>query len=451
VFPAPPGAKKSYKSAKHSNGAKWGKTRDPEQIRRDFQRWPDANVAIVTGAESGIFVVETDTKKGHDVDGDAALVELEQKHGKLPDTRMAESPSESKHRYFKHPGAGTKIVNSASMLGHGIDVRGDGGMVIAPPSVRGDGEYRWLNDNDIAEAPQWLIDLTTSRSGGKSIGKGTDDPAGEPQAPIERIRAAFVVIPNDDRGWDDWNKCGLALFRATGGSDDGLAVFHAWSSKSEKYDAQVTADRWAAYKTCPPTKIGVGSIFHWANEASPGWGDPDNGLPYLIIGPEPTAVAKDLAKLIAQGDHYFFNGYAPVRIAIEVSDMPRAIEVTAENVRVLAHEISNPVVHTKKGLVPAEIRGRKLLPARRTLFQIDVLGQRNDIGDFAATIAVIKTDYFDNLSEPSSRKTRTEQSKKRSKTFSLFPRRMTIKIKYSSNGMMNFCQLSTAMNPRVME
>lgn len=142
-------------------------------------------------------------------------------------------------------------------------------MVIAPPSVRGDGEYRWLNDNDIAEAPQWLIDAAVAAS--KSSGKGADNGAEEPQAPIERIRAAFAVIPNNDRGWDDWNRCGLALFRATAGSDDGLAVFHAWSSKSKKYKLQVTADRWADYKTSPPTKIGAGSIFHWANEASPGW------------------------------------------------------------------------------------------------------------------------------------------------------------------------------------
>ena len=85
----------------------------------------------------------------------------------------------------------------------------------------------------------------------------------------------------------------------------------------------------------------------------------DNGLPDLVVGHEPTAVAKELAKLIAQGDHYFFNGHAPVRIAIEVNDMPRAIEVTAENVRVLAHEICNPVKRKQQGLVPAEINDRR--------------------------------------------------------------------------------------------
>jgi putative DNA primase/helicase len=65
------------------------------------------------------------------------------------------------HRYFKHPGAGIKIISSASELGAGIDVRGDGGMVIAPPTMRpGVGVYRWINRNPIAVMPNWLVDLT---------------------------------------------------------------------------------------------------------------------------------------------------------------------------------------------------------------------------------------------------------------------------------------------------
>ena len=83
---------------------------------------------------------------------------------------------------------------------------------------------------------------------------------------------------------------------------------------------------------------------------------PDNDLPILVIGHEPTAAAKDLARLIAQGEHNFFNGHAPIRIAVETDNIPRAIDVTPENVRVLAHEISNPVRHTNEGVVPAEIK-----------------------------------------------------------------------------------------------
>ena len=109
-------------------------------------------------------MVETDTVEGHGIDGAASLAQLETKHGALPETLQAISPSGSVHRYFKHPGAGAKIKNSASELGAGIDVKGDGGMVIAPPTVRpGVGVYRWLNSNPIAEPPAWLIELTKDK------------------------------------------------------------------------------------------------------------------------------------------------------------------------------------------------------------------------------------------------------------------------------------------------
>jgi hypothetical protein len=66
-------------------------------------------------------------------------------------------------------------------------------------------------------------------------------------------------------------------------------------------------------------------------------------LPELIInGSDPTATAKDLAALIAKRDDFLFNGHAPIRIAAEADCLPRALEVTTEMVRVLAHEISRP-------------------------------------------------------------------------------------------------------------
>jgi hypothetical protein len=160
VFPVPPGTKRSYKSAEHSDGRAWGMTRNAEEIRRDFTRWPDAGIGIPCGAVNGVVVVETDTKAGgHAADGDPSLTQLEIKHGALPETLQAISPSGSVHRYFKHPGI--KIISSASQLGPGIDVKGDGGMVIAPPTVRpGVGVYRWLNRNPIASMPNWLVELT---------------------------------------------------------------------------------------------------------------------------------------------------------------------------------------------------------------------------------------------------------------------------------------------------
>jgi Bifunctional DNA primase/polymerase, N-terminal len=164
VFPVTSAVKKSHKSAEHSNGAKWGATNDPAEVRRDFTHWPGARIGIPTGAINKIVVVETDTEAGHGIDGQTALDRLEAKYGPLPETRTTISPSGSIHRYLKHPGDGIKIKNSASEIGTGIDVRGDGGMVVAPPSINPDGRrYRWLNRSPIAAMPAWLIELTREK------------------------------------------------------------------------------------------------------------------------------------------------------------------------------------------------------------------------------------------------------------------------------------------------
>ena len=175
VFAAPPGTKKSYwsKDAKDSTGLNWGKTSDPEWVAYYWDTKPNANVCIATGVDSGVFVVETDTAAGHGegVDGEGELAKLEAKHGRLPDTLTAISPSESKHRYFGHPGDGIKVFSRSAAFGvRGIDVKGDGGMVVAPPSVKpGKGAYRWLNpDTPIAEAPPWLIELVTAPKAAKA-------------------------------------------------------------------------------------------------------------------------------------------------------------------------------------------------------------------------------------------------------------------------------------------
>jgi DNA polymerase I-like protein with 3'-5' exonuclease and polymerase domains len=258
VFPVPPGSKKSHKSAEHSGGMRWGATSDPDEIRLDWARWPDAGVGIITGSESGIFVLDADTLAGHGIDGLATIAALEQCHGRLPTTLMAESPSGSLHRYFRHPGNGRKITCAVGKLGPGVDVLGDNGMIVAPPSVRpGKGQYRWLNDLSIAEAPIWLLELVQEQP--------REHCEAEPQADIERVTAALDAIPNADVGWSEWNRIGMAAWRATGGSEEGYAAFEQWSAKSSKHDAETTRERWQHYFDSPPTEIGAGTLFYLAN------------------------------------------------------------------------------------------------------------------------------------------------------------------------------------------
>src|SRR5262249_8662614 len=84
----------------------------------------------------------------------------------------------------------------------------------------------------------------------------------------ERIRAAMRVIPNPDLGWDDFKKLGLATWRATGGSDEGFAIWDEWSRKSSKHNADNTRREWDRITRSPPSRIGAGTIFFLANQQS---------------------------------------------------------------------------------------------------------------------------------------------------------------------------------------
>jgi hypothetical protein len=291
VFPAPAGQKKSCLAQKYS-GTRWGSTTDLKVICSNFRKFPDANVAIVTGEVSSIFVIEADTVKGHGVDGIASIRALEGQHGPLPETLMAISPSGSVHRYYKHPGPGIKIKNSVGEIAPGVDIRGDGGMVIAPPSIKpGAGEYKWLDDLPVADAPPWLIEAAREKPKPEKVKKSSSGATASEQAQarsyfeargegktshadadLAEIEAALMAIPNDASvNWGAWNRIGMAVFSATGGSAAGFALFDRWSQKYPGYDADDTAAKWEALEGCPPTDIGVGTIFYEADRASPTW------------------------------------------------------------------------------------------------------------------------------------------------------------------------------------
>jgi hypothetical protein len=109
----------------------------PEQLANWARRYPRANWAVVTGRVSGVVAVDVDPDAG----GNRALAELERRHGDLPWSAVVETPSGGAHVYLTHPGG--RVRNSASRIGLGVDVRGDGGLALLPPSRRPGGAYRW--------------------------------------------------------------------------------------------------------------------------------------------------------------------------------------------------------------------------------------------------------------------------------------------------------------------
>jgi Bifunctional DNA primase/polymerase, N-terminal/Primase C terminal 1 (PriCT-1) len=122
------------------------------QIMRWWGRWPQANIAIRTGRDSGLLVLDVDGEQGVE-----SLRALERQHGELPRTASAKTPRGGSHFYFRHPGG--EIRNSAGVLGTGLDVRGDGGYVIAPPSRVNGRVYEPDEQAPVADLPEWLIDL----------------------------------------------------------------------------------------------------------------------------------------------------------------------------------------------------------------------------------------------------------------------------------------------------
>jgi hypothetical protein len=116
---------------------------------------PGYNSAVITGEVSGIFVVDLDEKNGKS--GTEEIAKL----GELPDTYTVRTPSGGYHLYFNHPGK--PVYCSAGVLGPGVDIRGDGGIVHAPGSVRTDGVYEVINDVAIADAPEWLLSRVLHR------------------------------------------------------------------------------------------------------------------------------------------------------------------------------------------------------------------------------------------------------------------------------------------------
>lgn len=139
---------------------------DPNTIRAWFARWPDANVAIATG--HAVDVLDCDLGKPG---ADAALEDLEDRIGKLPDTPTVVTGGGGIHVYLAHNGTGLPCFNDGR-IGIGLDGRGPGGFVVAPPSLHASGRrYEWspgLDPGavDLAPVPEALAEACARKGTG---------------------------------------------------------------------------------------------------------------------------------------------------------------------------------------------------------------------------------------------------------------------------------------------
>lgn len=136
------------------NGCK-DATTDAAQVKAWWQQFPNANIGIATGKKSGgIFVIDLDIDEDKGIDGYHTLQDWERDNGSFPDTWRVKTGRGGCHLYFKAP-LNCEIRNRAGII-DGVDIRGEGGYVVAPPSIHSNGfRYEW----EVAPDEEPLADI----------------------------------------------------------------------------------------------------------------------------------------------------------------------------------------------------------------------------------------------------------------------------------------------------
>ncbi len=164
-------------------------TDDASTVERWWRRWPDANVALATGARSGLVCIDVDCGPGKVGMQSFEALLADQDATPFERTARVETGGGGMHLFFKHPGGGVRVPSRVNALGTNIDIRADGGYVVAPPSKHASGrDYAWAIQGELEELPAWLL----ARIEEKAVRAAT-----ERQAPVERGEATDPVTPGD--------------------------------------------------------------------------------------------------------------------------------------------------------------------------------------------------------------------------------------------------------------
>jgi len=134
-----------------------------------WEGWPEQNIGLATGGQARLAVIDVDGDEG-----ECTLAEMERAHGKLPAT-VNVITGKGRHLYFR---ATAEFPTTVGKLGKGLDTRGDGGYVIAAPSVHPSGKrYEWSVDcaKQIAQLPGWIAEALSSRGAQGRKGRSLEE------------------------------------------------------------------------------------------------------------------------------------------------------------------------------------------------------------------------------------------------------------------------------------
>lgn len=282
-------------------------TTDPATIKRWWQQRPMANVGIATGAASGLVAIDIDPRHG----GTENLADLLAEHGALPETVESTTGGDGRHILFAHPGQA--ITRKA--IAEGIDVKADGGYIVAPPSNHISGKsYAWEASSDpkttpLAALPAWLLDLLTTVNGYKSATEPATATDRRPSqySQVEAVAWARSLLArlapwrcDAYQGAGGWVDVGMALCEL---GPDGLELWDTWSQRSTKYPGPEALERkWATFTPGEPGGLTLGSLYAWAEHDTP------RPVAAATVAPAPSgqaetpaADAPDLPEIVTTG------------------------------------------------------------------------------------------------------------------------------------------------------
>lgn len=219
------------------------------QVEAWWRRWPDANVGIVTGGVSGVVVLDVDRRHG----GEESLAELERTWGVCGATVESVTGGGGRHLWFAASG-GERLTSGP--IAPGCDVKAEGGVAVAPPSVHASGgRYRWRpgrapDEIALLPPPAWLRALASPEP--RAL-PGSGDRSGVP-ARTEQEQAEFAAA---------WARAGLML---APGDHTYLCPFHDDHHPSLHVDAD--GCRWMCFGC--GRKGGIGALRRALRETDAG-------------------------------------------------------------------------------------------------------------------------------------------------------------------------------------
>ncbi|MDP8237679.1 MAG: bifunctional DNA primase/polymerase [Candidatus Hatepunaea meridiana] len=239
---------------------------DSEIIYHWWKKNPWANIAIATGEISGrLMVIDIDRKPDRMVNGEETWEEIEQD---CPATVEVLTGGGGRHLYFIYPDH-VDLKSGTNVLGPGVDIRADGGYVLAPPSLHASGRrYEWEASGDpiegvpVALAPVWLLNGQAKLV--RPVVDSTPSVELLPAAKVNELRSALAFINSDDR--DVWLRVGMAL-KSTNTGQQAYGLWTEWSMQSEKYDPRDQQRTWQSLD--PNGGVSLSTIFWMAKEN--GW------------------------------------------------------------------------------------------------------------------------------------------------------------------------------------